>query len=78
MKVGKSGAHSRTSSMDFDPSICGLLLHQLIAFDFAVADMNDPVCSLGDIVFMGDQDDGIAFLVEPRKQRHDFIASLGV
>src|ERR1039457_2989744 len=54
------------------------LLDSLVLLDFAVADVNDAVGMQGDIVFVGDQDDGIALLVEALEEAHDFVAGGGI
>src|ERR1700694_2532697 len=45
-----------------------------VGFDFAVANVDDAVGPLGNIVFMRDQDNRVAIAVQPREQGHDFIA----
>src|SRR5258707_12995315 len=44
-----------------------LVFYCLVGFDFAVADVDDAVGSLGDVVFVGDHNDGVALLMQPRK-----------
>ena len=51
---------------------------RLIGEDLAVADVDDAVSVLGDIGFVGDEDDGVAFCVELIEEGHDFGAGLGV
>src|SRR5579872_6687322 len=48
--------------------------YRLVGFYFAVAHMDDAVGALGDVVFVGDHDDGISVAMQPREQGHDFIA----
>ena len=52
--------------------------HELVGFDAAVADVDDAVGLSGDVVFVGDQDDGVSVLVQMRKQGHDFRAGLRI
>src|ERR1017187_2170328 len=54
------------------------LLDSFVRFHLAVADVNDAVGVQGDIVFVGDQDDGIALLVEAFEEAHDFVAGGGI
>jgi hypothetical protein len=44
-------------------SRAGLLFYGFVGGDFAVADVDDAVGVLGDIVFVGDEDDGVALAV---------------
>ena len=50
----------------------------LVFFDFAVAHVDDAVGVQGDIVFVGDEHDGVALLVEAFEQRHDFVTGGGI
>src|ERR1019366_6331351 len=50
----------------------------LIAEDLAVANVDDAMRVLGDIVLVGDQDDGVALIVQTIEQRHNFHAGLRV
>src|SRR5437660_12616406 len=50
----------------------------LVGPDHAVADSDDAVSVLCDIVFMRDHDDGIALRMQAVHERHDLVASLGV
>jgi len=52
------------------------LLPALVAFHLAVANVDDAVGVFGDVVFVGDQDDGITLFVQAVKERHDFGAGL--
>lgn len=45
-----------------------------IGGDFAVADADDAAGSLGDILFVRDQNDGVAVLMKFIKKEHDFVA----
>src|SRR5579863_202874 len=49
-----------------------------VVLDFAVAEADDAVGVGGDIRFMGDEDDGVAVLVQPPEERHDFLAGLRI
>ena len=40
---------------------------RFVLFHFAVADVDDAVGVLGDVVLVGDQDDGVALLVQARR-----------
>ena len=53
-----------------------LLFNGLVRGDFAVADMDDAVRVLGDIVLVSHQNDGVALGMEVREQRHDFVTGL--
>src|SRR5258705_9530413 len=44
-----------------------LVFYCLVGFDFAVADVDDAVGSPGNVVFVGDHNDGVALLMQPRK-----------
>ena len=46
--------------------------------DQAVAHPDDPLGVLGDVVFVGDHDDGLAGVVEPAEHLHDLVAGRGV
>jgi hypothetical protein len=46
--------------------------------DLAVADVDDAMGVLGDVGFVGDEDDGVAAGVERVKEGHDFVAGFGV
>src|ERR1700676_1585549 len=59
-------------------SYLSLSFYCLVGFNRSVADVDDAVGSLGDIVFMRDQNDCVAFPVQPRKQSHDFIARFAI
>src|SRR5712691_2265502 len=54
------------------------LFLSLVALDDSVFDMNHTVSVFGDVVLMGDQNDGVSFAVKTVEQSHDFISSLGV
>jgi hypothetical protein len=58
-----SGATS-LSTVVFWLSTCGLL-HPFVGLDLAVADVDDAVGVRGDVVLVGDQEDGVALLVQP-------------
>ena len=49
-----------------------------IGGDDAVADVDDAMGELGDVGFVGDDDDGVAAMVELVEERHDLVAGLGV
>jgi hypothetical protein len=49
---------------------------RFIFLDHAVPDGDDTMRVLGDIVFMGHEDDRIAFRVQAIEQRHDLVAGL--
>jgi hypothetical protein len=51
-----------------------LLFYGFIGGDFAVADMDDAVSVLRYVVFVGDENDGVAFAVQVGKKRHDLLA----
>ena len=55
-----------------------VVLAPLVAGDYAVLDVNDAVRVLGDVVFVGDQDDGVAVGLQAVQQGHDFDAGLRV
>src|ERR1035438_2001176 len=55
-----------------------LFFYGLVGGDFAVTDINDAVSVLGDVFFVGYQDDGVALGVQAGEQGHDFVAGLGV
>jgi len=42
---------------------CPLLLGGFVGGDFAVADIDDAMSVLGDVVFVGDENDGVALAV---------------
>src|SRR5271165_1654964 len=50
----------------------------LIAEDLPVADVDDAVGILGDVVFVSDEDDVVALLVESVEQRHDLYPGLRI
>src|ERR1019366_6452827 len=50
----------------------------LIAEDLAVANVYDAMRVLGDIVLVGNEDDGVALIVQTIEQRHNFHAGLRV
>src|ERR1700733_15930389 len=54
------------------------LLRAFVFFHFAVAHADDAMGARGDIGLMGDQNDCVAALVEPRKPSHDFLAGSGI
>jgi len=56
--------------------LCYLMHNRLVGFDFAVANMNDAIGAVGDVVFVRDEDDCVPLGVQARKERHDFIAGL--
>src|SRR5215467_2061715 len=60
------------------PSERLLLLNGFVGSVFAVADKHDAVSVLRDVVFVGDENDGVALGVQVGKERHDFLAGLGI
>jgi hypothetical protein len=52
--------------------------HHLVACDFAVAQADDAMSVAGNVVFVSDQNDGIALFVQPLEDQHDFIAGAAV
>lgn len=46
------------------------LFQPLVVFDAAVADGDDAVGAGGDVGFVGDDDDGVAFFVKAFEQMH--------
>jgi len=55
-----------------------LLVFAFVAGDDAVFDMDNAPGVLGDVGFMGDQHNGIAFAMEVFHPLHDFIAGLRI
>jgi hypothetical protein len=75
-RFAKSGVANRKPTVE-----CGLrplLAIPLVPFDHAIFDINDAVGVLGDVLFMGDQDDGVALGLQAVEQRHDVGAGLRV
>src|SRR5438552_10852830 len=57
----------------------GLVLSlSFVPGDHAVFDEDHAVGVFGDVVFVGDQHDGIAFRLQAIEQRHDLVAGLRV
>src|ERR1700760_2606829 len=54
------------------------LFSSFVAGDHAVFDMDDAVGVLGDVGFMGDEHNSVAFAVQLFHESHDFIAGLRV
>jgi len=54
------------------------LLLYLILGDHAVFDVDDAVGVLGDVVLMGDENDGIALRMQAIEQGHDLVTGLRV
>src|SRR5271169_5704879 len=50
----------------------------LVALDLAVADVNHAIGVIGDVTLVGHEDDGVALLVQLRKEPHDVLARRGV
>ena len=59
-------------------SICGKLFSALVAGDYAVSDMDDAIGVFGDIGFMGDQHNRVAFFMQVFHKPHDFAAGLRI
>src|SRR5207247_630188 len=55
----------------------GLVLAD-VAFDQAVAQADDAAGVAGDVLLVGDDDDGVALRVQVLEQLHDFLARAGV
>src|SRR5882672_7149222 len=55
-----------------------LLLNRFVGSDFAVADVDDAVSVLGNVIFVGDQNDGVSLTVQIGEQGHDFLAGARV
>src|SRR6185312_4315404 len=55
-----------------------LFSDRLVAIDPAVADVDDAMGMHGDVRLMSHEDDRVAFLMQPLKQEHDFIACRGI
>ena len=55
-----------------------VVLAPLVAGDYAVLNVNDAMRVLGDIAFVRDQDDGVAFGLQAVKQGHDLETGLRV
>jgi hypothetical protein len=75
-RFAKSGDANRKPTVE-----CGLrplLAIPLVPFDHAILDVDDAVGVLGDVLFMGDQDDGVALGLQAVEQRHDVGAGLRV
>ena len=51
-----------------------LLFYGFVRSDFAIAYVDDAVRVLRDVIFVGNQNDGVAFAVQIGKKRHDFFA----
>src|SRR5436190_24315163 len=49
-----------------------------VALDAAVANVDGAVGVVGDVLLVGDQDDGVAFRVQPLEEGHDLVAGGGV
>src|SRR5579862_5176081 len=60
------------------PELMAEMADQFIAFDLAIAQADDAMGVAGNFIFVGDQDDGIALLMEPVEQGHDLVAGLAV
>jgi hypothetical protein len=63
----EQGLHENLALADF-----------FVTLDFAVAEADDAVGVLGDVRFVGDEDDGVAAFVQPGEEGHNFLASLRV
>ena len=55
-----------------------LLSLHFVALDHSVLNMDHSVGVGGDVVFVGDEDDGIAFGMKAIEQGHDFVTGLRV
>ena len=56
----------------------GLAGGRFVSFDFAVADADDAIGVGSDVLLVGDENDGVAALMEASEKRHDFFAGGGV
>jgi len=52
----------------------GLMQNWLIGFNPAIANVNDAVGPMRNVVFVGNHDDRVTLAMQARKQRHDLIA----
>src|SRR5581483_7349298 len=50
----------------------------LVSGDDAILDVNHAMRIFGDVVFVGDQDNGVALLVQAIEQRHDLGTGGGI
>jgi hypothetical protein len=55
-----------------------LARHDLVAFDLAVSKVNDPIGVSRNLTFVRDQNNGIPFLMQARKQTHDLFTGAGI
>src|SRR5262245_51608428 len=51
---------------------------QLVALNYAVAQVYAAPCMARDVGLMGDEDNSIALLIEAFEQRHDLFAGFGI
>ena len=49
-----------------------------IPLHFTVANVDDAVSLIGDIVLMRDQHNGVARFIQALKQPHDFVTCIGI
>src|SRR5436305_9616446 len=54
------------------------LLASLVPVDLTVENMQDSMCILGNVVFVGDEDNSISLAMQFLKQSHNFVGSLRV
>ncbi len=74
---GKKKRPAANRAHDFDIAfLCPCRL--LVAEYLPVANVDDAVGILGDVMLVGDENDVVALLVESVEQRHDLDAGLGV
>ena len=57
-------------------SVTGSLRFALIAGDHTIFDMDHAMGMLCNVIFMRDQNNGIAFAMQLGEQRHDFTSGL--
>src|SRR3954452_24727677 len=69
----RSRFNRRTQSVVVGP-FGQLLLNWFVPFYASVADEDDSMGVKCDVVFVGDEYDGVALLVQPLEQSHDFVA----
>ena len=48
--------------------------HRFVTLDLTIANVNYTMGMQGNVVLVGNQNDGVAFVMQTLEQRHDFVA----
>ena len=74
LRTRPNGSATATTGGSVRITIAAILLYSLVFFDQSIANRNHAMGTGGDVVFVSNHDDGVAFVVKLFEEVHNFVA----